>query len=106
MESEARRLIEERGGRVLFLPRKGKLFNPMELFFAVFKGHLRRTYPFSLAGRERRDRSAEELREAFAEAVMRAIEPGKIEGYFRERGNTRAFQKYHPEAFKTYEEMN
>jgi hypothetical protein len=91
---------------LLFLPRKGKLFNPMELFFAVSKRHLRNTYPFSLAGRERRDRTRHELRASFAEAAAHAVEGDKIAGFFRERGGTRAFSKYHPQDFKTYEEMN
>jgi hypothetical protein len=56
-----------------------------------------------LAGREK---SAEELREAFAKAIVRSIEPRKIAGFYRELGNTRAFQKYHPKAFQAYEEMN
>ncbi len=60
-------------------------------------------YPCSLAGREK---SAEELREAFAKAIVRSIEPRKIAGFYRELGNTRAFQKYHPKAFQAYEEMN
>ena len=92
----ARAEIEKKGGTVLFLPPKGKYFNPIELAFAKMKSYIRNTYPASTAGQEGRPRTEIELCEVISEACQ-SITTEQIEGWFRERATTRAFANYYPQ---------
>ena len=92
------RLIEEAGASLMFLPPKGKYFNPIELSFGTLKGHIRRSYSSSPAAAEKRPRTEEELREAleFATGMFR---PEVLTGYFRERADGRGFQEAFPDVW-------
>ena len=91
-----KRLIEEKGCQVMFLPPKGKYFNPIELVFGILKTHLRNRYTVSAACLKRRTRTEEELK-ADLEFATNQITALKLEGCFRERSNERAFSKYYPD---------
>jgi transposase len=92
---EARELIEAKGARLVFLPPKGKHFNPIELLFGKAKTHIRNSYTTSLAAREKRHRRDGELIQAIMDGCA-SITLKDIQGYFRERGGIRAFRKHHP----------
>lgn len=51
--AEAKRLIEEAGCRLLFLPPKGKHFNPIVVVFGKIRTHIHNSYTRSLAAREK-----------------------------------------------------
>lgn len=87
----ARRLIEEKGCQVLFLPPKGKLFNPIELVFGTLKTFIRHRYSTSQACREKRARTEEELKED-VDAAANIITETQLAGFYRERGTERAFR--------------
>jgi transposase len=91
----AQRLIEEKKCRILFLPPKGKLFNPIELVFGTLKTHLRNRYTTSVACLEQRARTESEL-EADLEYATSQIGRMQFEGFFRERGTERAFRSLYP----------
>lgn len=80
----------------MFLPPKGKYFNPIELVFSILKTHIRNRYTVSAACLERRSRTEEELN-ADLEFATAQITVLKLEGCFRERSNERAFKKYYPD---------
>jgi len=88
-------LIKERGATVIFLPPKGKPWNPIELYFHVFKDHVRETYPRTQAAQERRPRTVPELCEAVLDAHRR-IPLTAYEGFFRARANGREFRRVYP----------
>ena len=92
---DAIRLIQNAGCQVLFLPPKGKFFNPIELLFGCMKAHLRNDFHNTLAYLEQRPRKEEEMNEDVLKAC-RKINHVKMEGFFRERANTRAFKKHYP----------
>ena len=93
---DVKRLIEEKGCQVMFLPPKGKYFNPIELVFGILKTHLRNRYTVSAACLERRTRTEEELKIDLDYATTQ-ITALKLEGCFRERANDGAFKKYYPD---------
>ena len=64
---EARVQIEKKGGRLIFLPPKGHLFNPIELTFAAMKNKLRSSYAWSTAGKEQRPWTEHEIKLALTE---------------------------------------
>jgi transposase len=64
-----KRLIEQKGCQVIFLPPKGKLFNPIELVFGTLKTHLRNKYTISAACVEQRPRTENELQEDIRNAA-------------------------------------
>jgi transposase len=86
-----KRLIEEKHCQIMFLPPKGKLFNPIELMFGTLKTHLRNRYTTSVACLEQRARTETELRIDLEYATSQ-IERTQLEGFFRERGTERAFR--------------
>lgn len=88
---DVKRLIEEKQCRILFLPPKGKLFNPIELVFGILKTHLRNRYTMSVACLEQRARTEMEL-QADLEWATGKIGIAQLEGFFRERGTERAFR--------------
>ena len=61
-------MIENRGGRVVFLPPQGKYFNPIELAFGTIKTMIRNSYIISKASDEKRSRSEEEVIDIVNEA--------------------------------------
>jgi hypothetical protein len=88
-------LIEGKGCRLLFLPPKGKHFNPIELFFGTAKQAIRQSYSGSVAAKEKRHRTDKELIEAIA-AGCAGVKTKAIEGFFRERKGIRNFKKVFP----------
>lgn len=89
---EAKRLIEEAGCRLLFLPPKGKHFNPIEAVFGKIKTYIRNSYTRSLAAREKRHRNEAELRMAIRIGCAR-VTAANLEGYFGYRGTRRCFEQ-------------
>ena len=90
------KLIENAGCRVMFLPPKGKFFNPIELVFGCMKVHLRNDFHNTLAYIKQRPRTEDEAKENVERACGK-INHVQIGGFFRERANTRAFRKHYPE---------
>lgn len=95
---ECKRLIEEAGATLMFLPPKGKYFNPIELSFGTIKTHIRNSYATSDAAKEMRPRTEDELREALNNAFGN-MKPKDIEGYYRERADGRGFEKAFPDVW-------
>lgn len=95
---ECKQLIESAGATVMFLPPKGKYFNPIELAFGTLKGHIRKTYSTSIAAAEKRPRTEEELQSALNDATD-SISSDIIRGYFRERADGRGFQESFPDVW-------
>ena len=89
---EARRLIEEAGCQLLFLPPKGKHFNPIETVFGKIKTYIRNSYTRSLAAREKRHRSEAELRMAIRMGCVR-VSAQDLAGYFGYRGTRKCFEE-------------
>lgn len=93
---EVRRMIEENGCSLLFLPPKGKWWNPIELAFGKAKNHIRQSYVGSQAAKERRHRTDNETIAAIQAGCAR-LTAQDMAGYWRERGTNRAFLKLYPE---------
>jgi transposase len=91
----ARRLIEQKQCRVIFLPPKGKLFNPIELAFGTLKTHIRNQYTNSAANLDQRPRTEEELRKDL-QVASTMLRPEQFAGFFRERASDRAFKLMYP----------
>jgi hypothetical protein len=94
---EARRLIEEAGCHLIFLPPRGKYFNPIELFFGTAKNHIRSSYSGSRAAQERRHRTDRELIQAIFDGCA-SVSSAAVEGFYRERAGLRSFLKAFPAA--------
>ena len=92
---EVRRMIEEKGCSLLFLPPKGKWWNPIELAFGKAKGHIRQSYVGSQAAKERRHRTDAETIASIKAGCAR-LTAQDVAGYWRERGTDRAFLKMYP----------
>lgn len=92
---EARALIESKGARLVFLPPRGKYFNPIELLFSKVKTHIRNAYTGSTAAREKRHRTDREIIESII-AGCQSVSIWDIAGWFRQRGGTREFAKLYP----------
>ena len=74
--------IEDRGGRVWYLPPKGKYFNPMELLFNDLKSHyIRPAY-----GMSNKEMSKDKLTRIIRK-YMREVAPRTLPGFFRARAN-------------------
>ena len=86
---EAKRLIEDAGCRLLFLPPKGKHCNPIEAVFGKIKTYIRNSYTRSFAAREKRHRNEAELRMAIRIGCAR-VTPVDLDGYFGYRGTRRS----------------
>lgn len=91
----ARKLIEDKGCRLIFLPPKGKLLNPIELLFGTLKTIIRNMYNTSPACREKRARTEDEIK-ADVVSAARMITRSQLEGFYRERGTERAFRDAYP----------
>jgi hypothetical protein len=85
-------MIEEAGCHLLFLPPKGKHFNPIEAVFGKIKTYIRNSYTRSLAASEKRHRNEAELRMAIRIGCARVM-PVDLDGYFRYRGTRRCFEQ-------------
>jgi transposase len=92
---EAKAAIEAVGASVLFLPPKGKYFNPIELSFGTLKTHIRNSYAYSPAAAAKRPRTEGELRCAVQTAADK-MGAEVFAGYFRERADGRGFAKAFP----------
>ena len=88
-------MIEEAGARLLFLPPRGKHFNPIECAFAKVKGFIRQSYSGSLAAKEKIHRTDRELIQAIVDGC-RQITDSDLAGYFRQRAGTREFRTLYP----------
>lgn len=97
---KARRLIEEAGCRLLFLPPKGKHFNPIETVFSKVKTYIRNSYTASLAAREKRHRSEAETRMAIRVGCAK-VTPGDLTGYFSYRGTRKCFEEMYDFSLST-----
>ena len=91
---EAKRLIEEAGCSLLFLPPKGKHFNPIETMFGKIKTYIRNSYTGSQAALEKRHRSEAETRMAIRVGCSK-VTPGNLAGYFSYRGTRKCFEEMH-----------
>ena len=85
---------------LLFLPPKGKYFNPIELSFGTIKTHIRNSYAYSPAASARRPRTEGELRCAL-QTAMEKMDAATYNGYFKERADGRGFEKAFPEVWET-----
>lgn len=74
--------INARGGKVMYLPPKGKYFNPVELLFNDLKAHyIRPAY-----GKSNKEMSKDKLTRIIRK-YMREVAPTKLPGFFRARAN-------------------
>ena len=89
------RMIENAGCQVKFLPPKGKYFNPIELVFGCIKTYLRNDTHNTVAYLEPRARSEEEMKDS-VEKACKKINSTQLQGFFRDRANTRAFMRHYP----------
>ena len=89
---EVKRVIEIVGASVMFLPRKSKYFNPIELAFGTLKGQMRCSYSRSVGATENRPRRESELREALVNGSV-LLTSGTCNGYLRERADGRGFER-------------
>lgn len=96
---ECRRLIEGLGAKIMFLPPKGKLFNPLYLVFAAIKGHLKRSYAASAAADEGRARTEGEFRSDLSNAT-RTLTPDVLNDYFHESADGRGFASKFPDIWE------
>jgi transposase len=93
---QIRQMIEGKGCKVLFLPPKGKYFNPIELVFGTIKTNLRHLYGNTIACTEYRARNEEELKHDL-ELACSGLQDTDFTGYFRERGSERGFCRAYPD---------
>lgn len=92
---EAKKIIEEHGCKLIFLPPYGKLFNPCELVNSFLKSEIRRSYAGSSAAQTQRARTFKEIETDLRKAADK-LTPEICASFFRERANGRAFKKrYH-----------
>ena len=89
---EAKKIIEERGRILVFLPPYGKFFNPCELVNSFLKSQVRRTYVGSAVSVVKRARTFKKMETDLKNAAQK-ISPKIYQAFFRERGNGRAFKK-------------
>lgn len=92
---QAIQAIEARGCRVLFLPPKGKYFNPIEEGNNAMKLGVCIAYNNSPAKATLRQRTMEELQRDAAAATAR-FTPDHYKGWFRHRGTRAAFDEAYP----------
>jgi len=93
---EIRRMIEEKGCSLLFLPPKGKHFNPIETCFSKIKTHIRNSYTGSTAAQEKRHRNEAELRMAIRFGCAK-LTVQDLAGYWSYRGTRRCFTELYPD---------
>ena len=92
---EAIQAIEARGCKVLFLPPKGKYFNPIEEGNNALKLSVYIAYNNSQTAAELRQRTMTELHaDAIASAAL--FTPDHFKGWFRHRGTRAAFDEAYP----------
>lgn len=89
---EARRLIQAEGCKLLFLPPKGKHFNPVEAVFSKIKTYIRNSYTTSIAAQEKRHRQEAELRLAIRAGCAK-VTAQDMAGYFSFRGTGKCFEE-------------
>jgi len=97
-------LLRRRKCQVLFLPPKGKFFNPIELAFSALKTKVRNMYSQSTAELHQRHRTRDEVVRDF-ERACQLISESDIQGWFRERGGARCFLKHFPDSLKSYKPL-
>ena len=88
---EAKKIIEEHGCKLVFLPPYGKFFNPLELVNGFIKNKVRRMYVGSDAAESQRARTYKEIEHDLRKAAEE-VTPKLCESFFRERANGRAFK--------------
>ncbi len=89
----AKSLIEDRGSRIVFLPPKGKFFNPIEMVFGGLKKFIETSEWCRQAAKDARCMTEFEMKKALdagAEVVKH-----QIKGYFKERGGLTNFGKHY-----------
>lgn len=74
--------VEDRGAEVIYLPPKGKYFNPVELLFNDLKAH----YVRPAYGKSNKEMSKDKLTR-IVRKYMREVAPTKLPGFFRARAN-------------------
>lgn len=89
---EAKQQIEARGGTVAILPPKGKLFNPIELFFRDVKGKYISKLPAPKAIALPQKITPRQMK-LYWNRAEKDIHPSRFKHYFQERANGREFQK-------------
>jgi len=87
----AKKLIQEKNCKLVFLPPYGKYFNPCELVNSFLKSQLRKVYTSSPPAVTQRARTFRELQKDLEKASQK-ITPDICAGFFRERANGRAFK--------------